>query len=427
MNIRSAFRSISGNILVFAVTDLLGNIARGMVFPYASLYILALGGDAALIGLVGFLTPLAGLVLLPVAGHITDHANRVHVITLAGFLSSGFILLMIFAPGWQLVALASMLMGTVVFQFPAYAAMVADSLRPGERGLGLGLQNTISSSLAVFAPYIAGVIIERYTANLGMRILYAGMAVLYLVSTVIQLRYLKETSHAPRDPLHMSALFNALSRAYRGIPALVRQMSTQLRILALVVVLSFIASALTGPFWVVFATDRMDLSAAQWGLIMLVDGVVRMAVFMPAGLLVDRWGRTATLILALVLSTLTTPLFILVHGFGPILAVRVVLAATFSLALPACMALMADYVPRAVRGQMMAAIGQGGVVLGMIGSPGGPAVGYLIIPALMVASLGGGLLYTLNPVYPWIGSTVASLLAILLTVLYIRDPHHAEQ
>jgi MFS family permease len=427
MQIRAAFRSISGNILVFATTDLLGNIARGMVFPYASLYILALGGDAALIGLVGFLTPLAGLILLPLAGHITDHANRVHVITFAGFLSTAFILLMIFAPGWQLVALASMLMGTVVFQFPAYAALVADSLKPGERGLGLGLQNTISSSLSIFAPYVAGVVIQHYSANLGMRILYAVMAVLYLISTVIQVRYLKETSQVAREPMHLPALVNALGQAYRGIPALVRQMSTQLRILALIVVLSFVASALTGPFWVVFATGRLGLNPAQWGVIMLVDGIVRMAVFLPAGLLVDRWGRTTTLILALVLSTLTTPLFILFSSFGAILAVRVAQAAAFSLALPACMALMTDFVPRSIRGQMMAAIGQGGIVLGMIGSPGGPAVGYLIIPALMVASLGGGLLYTLNPIYPWIGSTVAGLLAIALTAIYIRDPHHAEQ
>jgi len=427
MNLRSAFHSIQGNILVFALTDMLGNIARGMVFPYASLYILALGGDPAVIGLIGFLSPLAGLVLLPVAGHITDHANRVHVITLAGFLSSGFILLMIFAPSWQMIALASMLMGTVVFQFPAYAALVADSLRPGERGLGLGLQNMISSSLPIFAPFVAGMVIERYTANLGMRLLYAAMAVLYLLSTVLQVRYLKETAHGARVPLRMPALLTALSKAYRGIPGLVGQMSPRLRVLTLVVVLSFVASALSGPFWVVYATGRQGISAADWGLIMLADGVMRTLVFIPAGLLVDRWGRTATLLLALTLYTLTAPLFILLHGLGPILAVRLAQAAAFSLALPACMALMADYVPRAVRGQMMAAIGQGGILLGVIGGAGGPAVGYLIIPALMVGSLGGGLLYTLNPAYPWIGSAAAGLLAIALTARYIRDPHRSEQ
>jgi MFS family permease len=161
-------------------------------------------------------------------------------------------------------------------------------------------------------------------------------------------------------------------------------------------------------------------------LILLAEAVVKLVLFLPAGLLVDRWGRTASLTAALVISTLVTPLFVVLSGLTAILLVRAVIAVAFVLAIPACMALMADLVPRSVRGQMMAAIGQGGIILGSVGSPGGPAVGYLIIPPLMVASLAGGFLYTLNPVYPWIFSVVAGLLSILLTVLYIRDPQQAE-
>ncbi len=83
---RAALRFVNGNIAVFSITDLLGNFARSMVFPYASLFIVALGGDAAQIGFVAFVGQFAGLVLLPVAGHITDRADRVHLIVLAGFL-----------------------------------------------------------------------------------------------------------------------------------------------------------------------------------------------------------------------------------------------------------------------------------------------------------------------------------------------------
>ena len=423
---RIALRFPSGNILIFALTDLLGNFARSMVFPYASLYILALGGDAAQIGFITFLGQLAGLFLLPVAGHITDQADRIRLIVLAGFLSSLFLVMMVFAPSWQVIALASLLVGTVVFQFPAYASLIADSLSPESRGQGIGVLNTISSSLAIFAPYIAGVIIERFSANLGMRILYAAMLAIYMAATFIQMRFLKETSSAPRNPLKLPALLNALSQAYRRIPALVRQMPRSLIALAVVVVLNFMANGMTGSFWVVYATERIGLSATQWGLILLAEAVVKLVLFLPAGLLVDRWGRTASLTAALVISTLVTPLFVVLSGLTAILLVRAVIAVAFVLAIPACMALMADLVPRSVRGQMMAAIGQGGIMLGSVGSPGGPAVGYLIIPPLMVASLAGGFLYTLNPVYPWIFSVIAGLLSILLTVLYIRDPQQAE-
>jgi MFS family permease len=238
---------------------------------------------------------------------------------------------------------------------------------------------------------------------------------------------LKENSSARREPLHLAALLDALSKAYRGIPRLVRQMPRPLIALTVVVVLSFMANGLAGSFWVVFATEHIGLSATQWGLIMLVESVIKSLLFLPAGLLVDRWGRTASLITALVIATIATPLFVVLHGMAAILALRAVLSVAFVLAIPACTALMADMLPRPVRGQMMAAIGQGGILLGMVGGAGGPAVGYLIIPPLMIASLAGGFLYTFNPVYPWVLSVVTGLVSIILTVLYIRDPQQAEQ
>jgi MFS family permease len=103
------------------------------------------------------------------------------------------------------------------------------------------------------------------------------------------------------------------------------------------------------------------------------------------------------------------------------------MAAAFALAIPAGTALMADLVPRSLRGQMMAAIGQGGLMLGPAGGgTGGPALGYLFIPPVMVASLAGGYLYNFNPAYPWYFSLVTLLLSIILTIFFIRDAQDAE-
>jgi hypothetical protein len=43
-----------------------------------------------------------------------------------------------------------------------------------------------------------------------------------------------------------------------------------------------------------------------------------------------------------------------------------------------------------------------------------------------VASLAGGYLYQLNPVYPWIFSLLTTILSIFLTVFFIKDAHTAE-
>ncbi len=165
-------------------------------------------------------------------------------------------------------------------------------------------------------------IVETYTANLGMRILYAAMLVLYLIGVVIQMRFLGNLRTLKREPLHLRLAAGGDGQAYRGIPALVRADAPPLRALALVVVLNFMAGGLQRPLLGDLRHRALGLTAAQWGLILLIESVITMALFLPAGLLVDRWGRTASLIAALALFCIASPLFVLLHGFAAILFVR---------------------------------------------------------------------------------------------------------
>jgi len=250
---------------------------------------------------------------------------------------------------------------------------------------------------------------------------------LYAVSIAMQARFLKETRPSDGEPLKLSNLPNVLRDAYKGIPALLRRFPRPLKALTGVIILSFMINGVASPFWVVYALEHIGLSSSQWGLILLIETLLKLVFFMPAGVLVDRWGRTASLLTALSLSLISIPAFIFVDGFITALAVRAVIAAAFAIAIPACTALMADITPRDIRGQVMAAVGQGGIMIGMAGGgTGGPATGYLITVPLMAASLAGGYLYTWHSTYPWLFALIATVISIVLTVLFIRDPENAE-
>ena len=107
-SIRKALSFMRGNILILTLTRVLGQFCRSMVFPYASLYILALGGEPAQIGQINALMPLAGLFLFPIAGYIADHVGRVKLIGYSGFLSGAILLLYILAPSWHWLALGAL-------------------------------------------------------------------------------------------------------------------------------------------------------------------------------------------------------------------------------------------------------------------------------------------------------------------------------
>ena len=427
---RDALRFLQGNNLVFAMTDLLGNFARGMVMPYISFYILALGGDTTQIGLVNSITPLAGLIMFPIGGYIADHASRVRLVVLGSCLSAVIVLTNILAPTWEILVMAALVQGFVVFALPARSSLIADSLPPEDRGRGIAAQNTLSWGLTVFAPYIGGVVVDTYGPKTGPRALYGVVMVAYIIAAVIQTRFLRETTTngVNRKRLTLSDLRGVLRDAYKGILPLLGQLPHSLKALAAAIILSYVATAMAGPFWALYAVDHIGLSVSTWGVILLVELILKSVMFIPAGILVDRWGRTVSAITALSISLVCTPLFVLAPSFVAVLLGRIGIAIAYAIGLPACSALMADIVPREVRGRVMAALGHGGIKIGVAGGgAGGPGVGYVTIIPLMLASLAGGYLYTWHPASPWIGATIATALAILLIVLFIRDPKQAER
>ena len=427
LNLRDHIEFMQGNILVLTIIRALGQLSRSMVFPYASLYILALGGSPKQIGLITALSPLAGLIVFPLGGHIADHVGRVKLIAFGGYVSSAILLLYVLAPSWQLLAAATLLRGLLVIQFPASSAILADSLAPEDRGKGVAVMNTIAGTLALVAPYLAGLVLETYGDETGMRALYGVMTVVYVTNAAISHRFLQETSNAPQKGLDLSDLPDLLGKAYKGIPALLRSLPTTVKAVALICTLGFVANAIAGPYWVVYALDTIELSATDWGLILLIEMGLRTLASMPAGVAVDRYGRATFIRGALLVSGIAMPLYLIAGGFVQVLLIRAAIAIPQAFFLPASAALMADALPRDVRGRAMAVLGQGSVLLcPSSGGTGGPGLGLLVVPPVMVGSLLGGFLFELSPVLTWLTSLAALLIALVIALTVLRDPKRAE-
>ena len=420
--IRGVFSFMRGNILVLTLTQSLGRFFRAMVMPYASLYVLALGGEPAQIGLINSLRPLAGLVMFPLSGYITDRAGRVRLIALAGYFSGVTMLIFVLAPSWEWIALASFVQGFMVFQFPPTSATIADSLETRNRGTGMATMNMIASTLAILSPYIAGILLETYDVAFGMRILYALLAGASVVAATVNLRFLRETSSngGEKAPLNLMDVFR---EAYGGIPSVLRQLPRSLKALGVVIILLFMCNGIAASFWVVYAVEQMGLSSVDWGLILLIEAALKTVLFIPGGLLVDRYSRSRTLLVSLTISLVSIPMFVLSTGFYHVLLIRVAVAVATVIFIPACTALMADSVPREMRGRVMAAFGRGSVMLGATGGgTGGPGMGYFITVPVMIASIAGGVLYTANSTYPWVFVFAATLISVIVSAAFIRDP-----
>ncbi len=291
----------------------------------------------------------------------------------------------------------------------------------------MATMSSISGLLAIVAPYVAGLTIDALGEELGIRLLYAVLMVVYLASAVINLRCLEDTS--PRDPtgVQLADLSQTVRDAYGDILDVLGHLPRSLSVLAVILTLSFMANAVAGPFWVVYASRQIGLSSTRWGLILFVETALRNLVYIPAGMVVDRYGRSRCIRISLFLSLVAIPLFVLSEVFWHVLVIRLVVGLVNAFFIPACSALMADMVPRDLRGRVMAALGRGSVMIGASsGGTGGPGVGFLMTLPIMFSSLAGGYLYHWNPVYPWLFVLAVTLISLLLASFFVRDPEKAE-
>ncbi len=420
-------RNMHGNVAVFATIFTLGNFGRSMAFPYLSLYILALGGSPEQIGQVNSLAPLLGLVVFPLGGYLADHVGRVKVVGTMMIIAAGIELLYALAPTWQWLLLGALLMGVGAMQFPASSALIADSTLPQERSRAIAIMNTISMLPAMAAPWVAGLVVDGVGVDPGVRYLYGFMSLANAVSGVIALRWLRETKAPTGDGFRLAMLPGLLRDTYSDLPRLLRAMSGSVRAMLTIAILGFAVNAISGPFWVVYAVEELGLSATQWGTILLFETVVRNVALLPAGVLGDHLGRSRCMIASLLMVGLALPLFIMVRGYGGALAVRLLIGAANALFVPTSIALLADLVPREVRGRMIAAIGQGGVMIGASsGGTGGPAVGYLVTLPLIASSLLSGYIYEIGPMWPWLVSLGLVAVTLAVSLAFLRDPHQAE-
>jgi len=422
----SMFSFMKGNVLVMTITNIFRMFSRSAVNPYFSLYVLALGGSINSIGLINSLGPLASLLIFPIAGYITDRTGRVKLIVVAGYFSAVVYLFYIFTSNWVMLALGSFLLGMTVFQFPAQSALMADSLSSRQRGIGFATSGAIPGAVAVIAPFFAGYLIDKMGAEIAIRYLYALLLVIYFVSTTIRMKFLKETFKRSEPSLGFSNLKELVKESYHSIIDVFKWAPTSLKAFALVTALSFMANAITGPFWVIYAIQVVGLSGTEWGSLLLLYSAFRIAISIPAGIAVDRFGKRKTIVASFILSIISLLYFTHSRDYIDLLAILLTLAVANAFLPTASAALMADVVPREMRGKVMAAFGRGAIIINPGRGGGGPGMGYAFVFPVMFGSLIGGYVYGINPTHPWFLQLVLTIGSLILSLAFIHDPEKAE-
>ncbi len=407
VRIKHELAFIRGNLLVITISWAIWRPFNYAVHVYDQVYVLALGADTVILGLMAATSSvILGLVRF-LGGYVADRHGRKRILVSMTFVYSSALFLYALAPDWRWVFAASIITSICLLYQPALSAILSDSMPPEKRGLGFALSELLPELVGLPAPLLAMYLVGTYGLVTGMRLAYAFMATTGIIAALIRLALEETLPREARAPVALGDFLNDYKRAVRFA---LRGLRPYLVVLA--------SNSLTvGIFSVIqpFIIYYLGISFDEWGIIYMLGSVASLVVLLPAGILVDKLGRKNSLIVgfssylvAVLVLTIAKPLGITV--FWPVAGLMILLWSSSYLTHNALSALEADLVPRELRGKLSAFFR------------------LLLSVGRAISSAACGFLYAaINPSASAAFCSLAALASLMAASTALKEPEHRHE
>lgn len=397
----SGLSFMRGNFLILVVSWIILDFARELPGTYYPLYVQALGGTAATIGLIGAAsTASQALVQFP-GGYLADKMGRRRLIVTMTFAAAFAWLLYASAPSWHFILIGAVIGSLCRIYIPALNAMVMDSIPEGRRGTGFGIIFLIESVSTTPAPLIAGLLYARLGLVPSLRLGYTLAFMLFVSAAVLRLR-LEETL---RDPEKVS-----LAELWRTIPdSVVESFKVWGRIprsafaMFTVNVMNIFSFSMVEPVLLLYIVHDLGISPGEWALLATFLFIAMILLAIPGGRLIDRVGKKRPLLISYL--ALIPAVMLVLYGDLKRLFLALPLWGLFIvLGRSASSALIADLVPAEERGKVS---------------------GFSNFFNLISSSLGmllGGVIYDrVSHIMPFILQPILAIPSIALILLFVGE------
>jgi MFS family permease len=414
---------LKGNALVMTVCECIWRSTVDIVVPFVSLYVLELGGNYQTIGFIMSGASLASMLLYPLGGYIADYQGRIKLIGYMTFMYAFAFLVTGLGESWQWLALGMFLQNLTTFYWPAIQALMADSIPPGQRGLGFATIEAIPAAFGLIAPLTGAWLIGLLGMRTAMRGLYFSAFLIASALALFRLRFLKETLTNPkRLDVSPRGIMRLFADSYRGVFTTLSGITRELWVLSLLVTALVFSASFASSFWIIRATKIIGLSLPEWATVIMVSGVVGVILGIPAGRLIDRLSKRWVTGVCIILGAVLSFLFLRASSFSEVLILALAAAVVDAFLNPSLKSLFADLTPRSVRGRAMALVGGGGLNL----MRNVFANSILTKTFLTLGAFLSGYIYGLDTTLPWLILSGAMLIIGGCFILFVRDPVEPE-
>ncbi len=337
---------LRGNMAVMVATGAVWQFAGNSVWPFFSLYVLALGGNPEMIGIISGVGTLASILPTVVGGYFADIYGRKRLTAFFSVVLGFTSLLMAMALDWRML-LAAVVIDSLAagFREPAMSALIADSLSPESRGIGFAAWAIIPTVPSLISPMIAGYLIDVHGTLPVLKWGYALTGIAALIAGSCRYLFLKETVPPRKAGKSASTMASAIASTHR-------LMSRNLWILLLAEGLIWLGWSVASPYFILYGTSGfVGLTTTEWGVVLLVSSSARVIGF-AFGSLADRYGRRNMTVATLLLAGISSFFFLQSKTLSQVALVFTIYSVSILIAQQLSQALRADVCPRENRSRV---------------------------------------------------------------------------
>lgn len=356
-------------------------------------YLQALGATVFIIGTFDAIRTLLGAIYAYPGGLVVDRWGFRRAFIAFNVLSIVGYAVVLAIPHWGAVLCAMFLfLSWTGFSLPATFSLIAETLEANRHSMGIGMQSVIKRLPIMIAPFLGGVLIDRFGIITGVRIGLA-VSIIFSLATIGVQRQLRTAPPA------------ALAKAERwGFWRSLTNFNPPLRRLLLSDILIRFCERIPFAWVVIYVMDYLGTDAKGVGLLTTVEMLAATLCIIPASHFADKYGREPFVFVTFIMFTLF-PVMLWLSGSFAMLVLAFAIRGLKEFGDTSRKALIIGYSDPSRRGQMIGA--------------------YYLVRDLIVsaAALLGALLWKFGP---GINFVTASVLGALGTIYYFvtmrREP-----
>lgn len=359
-------------VAMLAMVILVG-MGERMAERFLPIYLMALGGGAITIGLLGGLQNLLGALYSFPGGYLSDRIGVKRALLIFNLMAmTGFVIVILIPSVYAVLIGAFFFLAWSAISLPATMGLVARVLPSNKRTMGVSMHSLVRRVPMSLGPVLGGLFIGIWGEVQGVRLAFAAALAMAIVALIMQQIMI--------EPDHKTASSGDAPKAEKNPFKLWHLMNSDMKNLLVSDILIRFCEQIPYAFVVVWAmkTVLSPVSAFEFGLLTTIEMATAVLCYIPVAYWADKTAKKPFVVITFAFFTIFPLILLYSHSFWP-LAFAFFIRGLKEFGEPTRKALIMDLAPR----------GREAAVFGLY---------YLIRDTIVsLAAFGGSLLWLISP------------------------------